>query len=239
MKKIVLLLFGAAMLAQLSCAPQKVRIAGRVEGWGSDTLVIRYSRPEPDTEWDWDFVYAKRGKFRHKISTRRFTRGRIASTRGESVIGRYSRSIQWAAWPGERTVIRGEVRADTVVEYRTRGSRLMADFSRFRAEVLPHEIRHDSLWMIVSWTGRDTQALYRISRQPANECAMAWIRSHPGQTLSGVLALDGEGIHPSYVPLDSFPDYYNLLSDEVKNGPLKSLFDARMEEFRREISSKQ
>jgi thiol-disulfide isomerase/thioredoxin len=137
-----------------------------------------------------------------------------------------SRLLNLMIYPGEHLTIKGKVRPDRVLEYTAEGSPLMEDFTRFRTQALPLLLRSDSAEIaLIDAEQRNAPAeeMNRITRQgresydKITQANMAYVRAHPDRMMAGFAAMG--------VPIDSFPAYYALLSEEVKTGPLKSKLD--------------
>lgn len=235
MKKLIFTVCSALTLLY-SCTSQQEQISARIYGWGNDTLFVRYYTI-PDEKNGVDTVYAKKGKFSYTLPVEGIDIAQLHFYRKADMYPRRggdylpsTRAIELLVSPGEYLKVKGKSRHDAVLEYTVSGSRLMEDLTKIRAQTLSYEVQKDSNeFRLIDAMERNAlpeeQAEFFTRRKELNyeirEVERTHIRAHPDRISSGALILKQ--------PLDSFPDYYARLSEEVKTGILKTPLDAQVQ----------
>ena len=229
MKKTITFLLCALFLAHFSCTTQKEQISVRIDGWGDDTVMIQYHDPVAG-QGGADTVLARNGRFGYTLPVEGlaqafFYRKADLYSRSGSDYLPGSRMIEVAATSGERLANRGKARADLVLEYTARGSQLMEDLGKIRAQKLEYIIQNDSneFALIAAMEKNASTEEFFARRRELNAEIGTVERTHfqanPDHLSSAIFVLAQ--------PLDSFPAYYTLLTEEVKNGVFKPLLNAR------------
>jgi thiol-disulfide isomerase/thioredoxin len=227
------LLFSVLTLLLFSCTFQNEQISGRIEGWGNDTLFVDYYSFS-DVEGK-DTIYAKNGQFSFTLPMDSLTEFQIYRKidmypRQGGDYRPSTRIIDLLVTPEERLKIKGRSRSDKVLEYNVKGSLLMEDISKVRAQTLNYSLQKDSNEFRIEdayergASSEETDKLFARRREinkMIREVEREHIRAYPERVSSAFYTLEQ--------PLDSFPAYYDRLSDDVKVGMLKPILDSRME----------
>lgn len=222
-----------ALALLFSCTSQKKQISGRIDGWGNDSLFVRYYILSDEKEGI-DTVYATGGQFSYSLPVEEFTqlyfyrKTDMYPRRGGDYLPS-TRKIEMLVAPGEYLKVKGKARPDAVLEYTVSGSQLMEDMTKVRAQTLCYEVQKDSneFGLIAAMEPNappEEESEFFTRRRELNykirEIERAHIRAHQDRISSGVFTL--------MQPLDSFPAYYARLSEEVKTGVLTTLFNDQL-----------
>ena len=229
MKKTIPLLFFAAFFVHFSCTTPKEQISVRIDGWGNDTVIVRYYDISSEQEGG-DTLLARNGRFDYTLPVEGLVQARFF--RKADLYPRLpeSRRIDVVTISGERLKIRGKARADLALEYTARGSQLMEDLGKIREQTLDDILQKDSNELVLNEIyGIDLEeeakrfARRRELNAEIRTVERTYIRAHPDHLSSAIFVLNQ--------PLDSLPAYYTLLTEEVKNGVFKPLLDASMQDY--------
>lgn len=224
------LAFLSAGLLIISCSGQKKSIVGRIDGWGDETLHVEYYTLAG--EEGRDTLYAENGSFAYTFPLEGVAQ--ISNARTGDYYPRQggdympaAKRINLILFPGDRLRIKGRAKTDAL-NYTVSGSDYMKDMSRVRSETLPYEIGKDSVeFGLIAAVERNVPveeqevfyAWRRVLNEQVREVERSYIRSYPERELSAAFVLQQ--------PLDSFPVYFALLPENVREGSFKTLLDSR------------
>ena len=215
-------------IASFSCSQHKETISGHIDGWGDEPLILNcYTFSGTERQ---DTIYATGGSFSYNSELEeiaQFSIFRTADIRPRS--GGYfipqAKSIDIILFPGDRLKIKGRAE-DNAIDYTISGSEFMKDLSNIRSQTLIYEMRKDSIeFGLNAAMERNApageQEVFFTQRRALNdkirEVEGAYIRNYPAKELSAVFILKQ--------PIDSFPVYYELLPENVREGHFKLLLD--------------
>ena len=225
----------AIVLSQISALAQQSVINAKIKGIGNDTIFIELN-PLSSNSCLKDTVLAHEGQFTYQKTVEQptlvFIHSRMAMTYNTPAKKLYlpqSKRISLVMLPNDTSVIDGELNKVSLT-YRVKGASINHELADYIMQELPEKIQQyvmelhlDSLFQ--SGNLQEANAFlqqYSAFKSIHKKDKLLYIQQHPDKDLSLLLMVSSNDP-------ETFGTYADRLTERVKNGIFKTMFQERVE----------